>query len=371
METKAYLVAVSLDKKQLELDVAFHVNQIKISERKREIKLEKPDSLSKYGRFACGDNEIPNIEIGPERQMLVYFDTHEKEYFLRTSNIYCLHGALHAVELAGFLSHYIHQNPNIRTVYIGAAENLINGVWSEWSQQYWTARRSMVFASHLTALGDSFRRTKLYSDNISDRTTPPPSWLNQPWPQSPAVGGPYLGLHWRRGDFPRSTSPQLAARQVLQAIQRSGKLLEPLPNASSPYLPIFLATDASSEEIAEFERLVAPHRVYRFTEEFSPYYVLLPGEVAIVDQWICAHARFFVGSAPSTFTFRITEEREIMGFPSFSTFNSLCEAEGAEVVLKGDPQVSPECEGLTPWTMALEPRYTRNTSDSIQIKNEL
>lgn len=43
-------------------------------------------------------------------------------------------------------------------------------------------------------------------------------------------------------------------------------------------------------EIAEFESLVAPHRVLRFTEEFSPASTLLPGEVAIIDQWICAHA---------------------------------------------------------------------------------
>lgn len=78
-----------------------------------------------------------------------------------------------------------------------------------------------------------------------------------------------------------------------------------------------------------------------------------------------------MGTTPSTFTFRITEEREIMGFPSVSTFNSLCEVEGAGVVLKPDLQVSSECEGLTPWTMVLEPRYTLNSSDAIQIKYEL
>lgn len=54
---------MSVDKGQSDLDVAFQVNQIAISERKREIRLEKPESLSKYGRFACGNHEIYNIEM--------------------------------------------------------------------------------------------------------------------------------------------------------------------------------------------------------------------------------------------------------------------------------------------------------------------
>lgn len=48
------------------------------------------------------------------------------------------------------------------------------------------------------------------------------------------------------------------------------------------------------------------------------------GGVAIVDQWICANAQYFIGTDPSTFTFRINEDREILGFPSWSTFNGLC-----------------------------------------------
>ena len=34
--------------------------------------------------------------------------------------------------------------------------------------------------------------------------------------------------------------------------------------------------------------------------------------------------RYFVGSAESTFSFRIQEEREILGFEAESTFNMLC-----------------------------------------------
>ncbi|VDO06560.1 unnamed protein product [Rodentolepis nana] len=346
---------------QPEVDIALQVNQVSITENKREVKLEEPKFLREYGRFACDDQKIPNIEMDSGNRTRVYFDHSSDKYALKTGTLYCLYGMLHAVELAPFLSRYIEQNPNIRSVFIGSAESLINGVWSEWSQQYWTARRSMVFASHLTALADSFRRKNLNSDDASDQTTPPPSWLNRPWPQSPALGGPYFGIHWRRGDFPRSPSPYTAAVQTLQAIKRSAKYLGPFVNESS--LSIYLATDANVEDYVEFQRLVTPHKVYRFIDQS-----LLPGEVAIIDQWICAHARFFVGSVPSTFTFRIAEEREIIGFPSVTTFNSLCDVDGSEVVLKDDPVHTSTCEGLVPWTIHLEPRYTIFAS---QVKHEL
>ncbi|MPC16260.1 GDP-fucose protein O-fucosyltransferase 2 [Portunus trituberculatus] len=48
------------------------------------------------------------------------------------------------------------------------------------------------------------------------------------------------------------------------------------------------------------------------------------GGAAIVDQIICSHARYFVGSYESTFSFRIQEEREILGFTEETTFNRLC-----------------------------------------------
>lgn len=34
--------------------------------------------------------------------------------------------------------------------------------------------------------------------------------------------------------------------------------------------------------------------------------------------------RFFIGTYESTFTYRIYEEREIIGFPENSTFNTFC-----------------------------------------------
>lgn len=48
------------------------------------------------------------------------------------------------------------------------------------------------------------------------------------------------------------------------------------------------------------------------------------GGIAIIEQIICAHARFFIGTYESTFSFRIQEEREILGFRVNTTFNSFC-----------------------------------------------
>ena len=48
------------------------------------------------------------------------------------------------------------------------------------------------------------------------------------------------------------------------------------------------------------------------------------GGVAIIDQWIASHAAYFIGTAESTFSFRIREDRQFMGFTTRSTFNQLC-----------------------------------------------
>lgn len=57
------------------------------------------------------------------------------------------------------------------------------------------------------------------------------------------------------------------------------------------------------------------------------------GGVAIIEQIICSHARYFIGTYESTFSFRIQEEREILGFPIETTFNRLCH-DGSEGCLK-------------------------------------
>lgn len=65
---------------------------------------------------------------------------------------------------------------------------------------------------------------------------------------------------------------------------------------------VFVATDAVEEEVE----------------------LLKDGGLAVIDQWICAHARYFIGTSVSTFSFRIHEEREILGFDPKTTYNRFC-----------------------------------------------
>lgn len=69
------------------------------------------------------------------------------------------------------------------------------------------------------------------------------------------------------------------------------------------------------------------------------------GGVAIIDQWIASHAKYFIGSKESTFSFRIREDRQLMGFSQDSTFNDLC-GEG------GKPD---SCSRPTYWKMVQRP----------------
>jgi hypothetical protein len=49
---------------------------------------------------------------------------------------------------------------------------------------------------------------------------------------------------------------------------------------------------------------------------FYIFHIVKDGGIAIIDQLIASHAKYFIGSYESTFSFRIQEEREIMGFPA-------------------------------------------------------
>lgn len=66
------------------------------------------------------------------------------------------------------------------------------------------------------------------------------------------------------------------------------------------------------------------------------------GGVAIIDQWICAHASYFVGSYESTFSFRIREDRQLLGMTQDDTFNDICGVKDNE----NDPH---SCEKPSYW----------------------
>ena len=66
------------------------------------------------------------------------------------------------------------------------------------------------------------------------------------------------------------------------------------------------------------------------------------GGVAIIEQWIAAHAKYFIGTKESTVTYRIFEDRQLLGLSRESTFNYLCGKENDE----NDPD---SCEKPSYW----------------------
>uniref|UniRef100_A0ACB8GFB0 GDP-fucose protein O-fucosyltransferase 2 n=1 Tax=Sphaerodactylus townsendi TaxID=933632 RepID=A0ACB8GFB0_9SAUR len=77
--------------------------------------------------------------------------------------------------------------------------------------------------------------------------------------------------------------------------------------------------------LAEIEELkgLLPGMV-RFEPSEKEMKLYKDGGIAVIDQWICAHARYFIGTSVSTFSFRIHEEREILGFDPETTYNRFC-----------------------------------------------
>lgn len=202
-----------------------------------------------------------------------------------------------------------------RVVYIGRAETVLHDEYG--GKWYWQARRSMRFASHLREEAAVFRLKYLGSDDPQDGTELAPDWRDSKPRRGKAKGGPYVAVHLRRKDFVFASgkevpSLKMAAEQIKHLLKK-----ENLTSA-------FIATDAPHEEFAELQRFLPSAHLHHYTPE--PLFLQQWGDggVAIVDQIICSHARFFVGSYESTFSFRIQEEREILGFPEDTTFNRLC-----------------------------------------------
>lgn len=245
------------------------------------------------------------------------------------NKFYCMSAQAYFATFKPFLL----KNTTARSVFLDRAETLIHGQYSEWSPEWWTARRSMVFSKRLRAIGDAFRKENFESDDVSDKTGLE-VWTQMRRKHGDAKGGAYGSLHLRRKDYLYSHSKEVPS--LANAAKQTAKWME-----KYKIKKLFLATDAKQDEAIQFMNLMKDlgYKVYKYTPESTDELESLKdGGVAIIDQWICAHARFFIGSYVSTFSFRIQEEREILGFSQESTFNRLC----------GDDEPE-DCEQPTKW----------------------
>ena len=202
------------------------------------------------------------------------------------------------------------------TIMLDRAENLLHDYFGD--AQYWSMRRSMRFAPKLTQIANDFRLKHLNSDDNKDGTVLPAKWESHKPKRGTAKGGPYVCAHVRRKDFVYSRRDQIpnlqsAAEQLLKKCQ--------IHQVSR----VFLATDAPKKEIEKLKSFFPKEiEIVNFVPDQETFKNIKDGGAAIVEQIICSKAKYFVGSPESTFTFRIQEEREIMGFDAKMTFDMLC-----------------------------------------------
>lgn len=222
----------------------------------------------------------------------------------------------------------------MKSVLLDRAENLLHNHFGD--QNYWAVRRSMRFANHLVSLANEFRQTQLNSTDEADKTVRSPRWEDFQPERGTPLGGPYIAVHFRRRDY------LYAKKNRVPSLEWAAKQLEKKLETYK-LKTVFVATDAPHSEFVELQNHLEGYNVIRFTPTKEIHERYKDGGVAIIDQIIASHARYFLGSTDSTFSFRIQEEREILGFPTEKTFEILC------------PEGKFDCEKGSVWKIVYPP----------------
>jgi len=248
------------------------------------------------------------------------------------------------------ISEWVRDMPE-QSIMLDRAENLLHDWFGD--KEYWGARRSMRFSKHLVDRANKFRKDFLESDDTKDNTEVADDWREHAVERKER-GGAYGCVHLRRGDFARSRRNQVPS--IKWAGQQLFKRMVDLKLGL-----VFVSSDASKEEFKELIKNMKGLNVVRFEPTKKELETFKDGGVAIIDQSICSHARYFIGSRESTFTFRIQEEREIMGFNLKDTFDMLC----------GEGKSS--CEGGTRWKIEWGGKDEKweTPNRSISVREEL
>ena len=118
---------------------------------------------------------------------------------------------------------------------------LLQVVWLQHVCLFLQARRSLVFAKHLRLEADRFRAEVLNSTDESDRTPyNDENWWKQIPVDGSALGGSYLAVHLRRGDFLYGHSEEVPS---IKAARKQIKMLIKKHDIKA----VFLATDGTDE----------------------------------------------------------------------------------------------------------------------------
>ncbi|XP_075547880.1 O-fucosyltransferase 2 isoform X1 [Dermacentor variabilis] len=224
-------------------------------------KYEESPCLEETGYYEESDGEFSGWFWG-------YYDVTSKE-------VACLY-----VQGSGStLKPLLQEHSNYTAIMLDRAEVILHDNFGD--PVYWEIRRSMRFSKRLRDVADKFRRDILNSDEERDGTVLEEDWKVVANRTKHALGGPYLAVHLRRQDYVRSRPkdvPDLkwAAEQIQLLLEKQG------------LKKVFVATDAGDEEFQALKTYL-PEAV-RFEPSKELRKELKDGGLAIVDQWIAAHA---------------------------------------------------------------------------------
>ena len=205
------------------------------------------------------------------------------------------------------------ENTTAKSVMIDRGETVLHDMFG--GVDYWKCRRSMVFSDQLKKEADKFRAEYLDSNDEKDGTVMPKDWREHDCKGKPPSGGPYIAAHLRRKDF------LYARKDSVPSIAKTAEELKALMKQHNVD-KVFVASDGTKEEMKELKSLLPEMIMYKPSKEQRKKFKM--GGIAIIDQIICSHAKYFTGTKESTFSFRIQDEREIMCFNKDATFNRIC-----------------------------------------------
>lgn len=242
-------------------------------------------------------------------------------------------------------------NTTAKSIMLDRGENLLHRYYGQY--HFWSARRAMRFSSELRQFADDYRQNNFGSNDKDDQTDIWQSnWDKEERQSGSAKGGNYLAVHLRRKDFIRARPKELpsiegAVDQIKEYMMKA--------NVDK----VFIATDGIEGERQQLKELLGDS-VFFYDPTPEEEKTFKKGGVAIIDQIICSHAAYFVGSKESTFSFRIQEEREIMGFTPETTYKRLCPDKRRRECTKQeseDPEKHKCCHHHTHWKIAYKRQY--------------
>jgi len=282
----------------------------------------------------CLENPTYTSIKDPKTNQISY-----KSYFfgyqnsISAKNFVCMSVQGHASILKEHIFKFMREKGS-ESILIDRAESVLHDKFGQY--EFWRSRRSMQFSKKLYDLAVGFQlESGLLSgeggneNEIETKNEISVPYLGILWAahkKKPKTikGHNFLAAHIRRRDFLRMSKhrniPSISsACQQLLKIAKSKKLNK-----------IFIATDGDENEIKEIKEKCASKpddiKIFMFqpNQKFINDNHLHKGSIAIIDQIICSHAAYFIGTEESTFSFRIHDERTINGFADSTTFNHFC-----------------------------------------------